>query len=187
LIDVPDFRRSVLQALVQTGSDNYKENARIAGVLDDKAQRTGAIAGAFLAAGLAFIKPENFGPSSPLTQVAGLPGVVLLASCIGLLFVSTIFSLIVMWVRPVPVPVSFSVLEEVTGDLLGFADNDLTSERQENYFRDQGYIWKGTLQRQVQVNVDKARSLRAAQISLALSISMVALLLLFITIKVISC
>jgi hypothetical protein len=64
VIDVLDFRRSVLQALVQTGSDNYKENARIAGVLDDKAQKTGAIAGAFLAAGLAFVKAENFGPSS---------------------------------------------------------------------------------------------------------------------------
>jgi hypothetical protein len=184
VIDVVDFRRSLLQALIQTGADNYKENARIAGVLDDKAQKTGAIAGAFLAAGLAYVKSENFGSSSPLNRLVGSPGLVLLSLSIGLFLLATVFSLVVMWTRTIPVPMSFADVEEMTFDLLRLTDNELTTERQEDYFRDESHIWKGTLQRQVRVNTDKARSLRAAQISLALSIIVIALLLLIMMFKV---
>jgi hypothetical protein len=115
-----------------------------------------------------------------------LPGLVLLALCIGLLLLSTIFSLVVMWVRTIPVPMSFSDVEEMTYDLLHLDDTELTTERQEDYFRDESHIWRGTLQRQVRVNTEKARSLRVAQISLALSISVIALLLLSMIVKVIS-
>ena len=43
-MELIEFRRLILQSLVQVGTDEYKENVRILGVLDDKAQKTGAIA-----------------------------------------------------------------------------------------------------------------------------------------------
>src|SRR5437879_1327964 len=109
-MDVSQFRFGVLQALVEVAGENYKENSRITNVLDDKAQKTGALAGAFLAAGFAFIKSENFGPNSPLNRLAGLAGLLLLAFCIALLLLSTILALRTMWVRAVPPPMSLAMM-----------------------------------------------------------------------------
>jgi hypothetical protein len=176
-MDANAFRESIVQALAQVGSENYKENSRIIGVLDDKAQRSGAIAGAFLAAGLGFIKAENFGPTSSLNRLVGLPGIILLGLSIAFLLISTMFSLRVMWIRPVPAPLSFEILDVMTSDLLNLPSADLDDARQENYYRDESSIWKAALKGQAQVISEKGKNLRAAQVLLSMAIFCIALLL----------
>src|SRR5258708_20532083 len=184
-MNAADFRCHLLEALVQTASDEYKENIRTAGTLDDKAQKTGATAGLFLAAGLAFIKTDNFGAAAPLNDLAGPSGLLLLAASIGLLLVSTSLSLRVMWVRLVPSPPFFNALEELTGDMLNLPEAELTLVRQENFLRDQSKGWKAPLEAQVALNGSKARNLRTSQVTLGLAIITVAILLLEMVTKAI--
>lgn len=184
-MDVSQFRSSILQGVFSVAGENYKENSRITNVLDDKAQKTGAFAGAFLAAGFAFIKSENFGPTSPLNKLAGLPGLLLLALCIGLLLLSTILALRTMWVRAVPAPMSLAVIRSMAEDLLNLADCEMDSSIQENYFRDQSTVWESALEQQKTVNADKAKYLRAAQLALTGAIVCGAVTLLEILSKVI--
>ncbi|HEU0049719.1 MAG TPA: hypothetical protein VFQ43_19180 [Nitrososphaera sp.] len=183
-MELIEFRRLILQSLVQVGTDEYKENVRILGVLDDKAQKTGAIAGAFLAAGLAFIKPENFGTAAPLSQLAGSPGLLLLGLGIGLLLMSTVLALRVMWVRSAPTPPRLVELAKMADHLLELSPDELVQERQENYFRDQARTWESVLSEQDRLSDIKASNLRLAQLTLVSAIVLLALILLEIVAKV---
>src|SRR6185312_2343681 len=170
-----DVRKALLQNLVQLGSENYKENARILGILDDKAQKTGALAGAFLAAGFAFVKPENFQTASVF---ASLPNLTLLAVSIGLLLACTILALAAMWIRSVPKPFSYGLLEKMTLDLLKNCPNGISSSVHESFLHDQGGVWRRLLQEQELINSKKANLLRVAQVTLAAAIVIGAILLL---------
>lgn len=183
-MNIPEFRLAIVQALVEVASENYKENSRIAGVLDDKAQKTGALAGVFLAGSFAFIKTENFGQTAPLNRLAGLWGLLFLAVCIGLLLVTTILSLRTMWIRAVPAPMSLAIMEKMSLDLLEASDEDLDNATQENFFRDQSRVWSVALQKQHAANANKAKYLRASQLTLAVAIICGAAILLEILGKV---
>jgi hypothetical protein len=120
-----------------------------------------------------------------LNRLAGLPGLLLLAVCIGLLLLSTILALRTMWVRAVPAPMSLAVMQEMSEDLLDISDNELDRPTQENYFRDQGTVWAGALEKQLAANANKAKYLRASQLALTGAIVCGAVTLLEILGKVI--
>jgi hypothetical protein len=83
LSELAKFREGVLKDMLVLAAENYKEAMRIMGVLDGKAQKTGGVAGVFLAAGLAFLKPDT-----TLGNLGGKAGLSLLALGIVLLLVS---------------------------------------------------------------------------------------------------
>ena len=173
--DPREFRLQVLKDLCTVGSENYKENVRTIGLLEDKAQKTAALAGIFLAATLAFIKPEAFEkwPFNRLRVWIPLSAaVVLLIACIA-------FSVAVLWVRSIVESVPFSSVEKFKVGLFGVGDAAL-HEYEQGYWEDTAAIWKQILTQQSPIITSKANRLLGAQITLALAMLSVAALLLLI-------
>lgn len=166
------FRKEALQALLQTGSDNYKENARISGVIEDKSQKAGAVAGIFLAAGLAFVKP-----GMTLAQLGGRLGFFLLCGSIALLLTCIGLCLAVMWVRPGRSALLLSDLQRMVRDISGLSSDELTPEIKEGFFLDQANLWAATLEEQVGKNNQKAILLKRAQVTLVAAMFLVAIFL----------
>ena len=86
------FRLDTLKTIVQTALKNYKDAVRISTLLDDKARKTGAFAGLFIAAALGFLKPSDL---QSMVQSIGLSRtifltfqVILLVICLSLASVS---------------------------------------------------------------------------------------------------
>ena len=53
------FLEDALKDTIKAAADTYKENGRVAALLDDKAQKAGGLAGVFLAAAFGFVKPAE--------------------------------------------------------------------------------------------------------------------------------
>jgi hypothetical protein len=172
------FRKEALQCLLQTGSDNYKENARIAGVIEDKAQKAGAVAGIFLAAGLAFVKP-----GISLTELGGRVGATLLSASIALLLACIALCLAVMWARPGRSPLLLSDVQKMVSDIFAFSAAEFTSEIQEGFSENQAHLWAQTLNEQVVKNRRKALLLRRAQVTLALAMLLVGIFLFLLLLR----
>jgi hypothetical protein len=152
--------RLIIQAL-DAHKDEYKELAEVWRSLDAKAQGTVAISGIFLAGVFAFV--------NDLQANAACVARCLLTATAALLAVSVILALAVLWVRSVssaPLGESLSVLVR---DLLS-ADDGLSSERLQDYYKDQAHLWKATNEEVDTANRRKAGFLIAAQVSLALGI-----------------
>lgn len=170
--ELEKFRQSVLVDMLALAAENYNEAIRVTGVLDDKAQKTGGVAGAFLAAGLAFLKPDT-----TLGNLGGKVGLSLLAAGIVLLLVSIGICLRVMWVRAAMSPLSVFDIEGMRESIFKLADNGLSSKLRENFIRDQCRVSEAALLDQIGLNESKARWLRAAQGALALAMLAVGALL----------
>ena len=165
------FKLDLLKRLVEVGELSYKENVRIASVLDDKAQRTSTIAGIFLAAGFAALKPET------LATLSGPVLVVLLSVAVALLILSVGASLLAMWARTNAPPLSVEDISSMTRDVLVLPDVRITADLEARTYLDQGRIWSSCVAAQDEVNAKKARLLRFAQITVALAIATIGLFL----------
>ncbi|MGA2992019.1 MAG: hypothetical protein ABSD88_16205 [Candidatus Korobacteraceae bacterium] len=164
-------RKELLKSLVASGEASYKESTRITSVLDDKAQKASALAGIFLAAGFAALRPDTI---SKLSYVA----LALLSAAILLLLLSVAFGLAVMWARTNAEPLSVSHVLSMVDDLLRIPAHEVTDAREGNFYRDQGRIWNECVRWQDENNRKKARLLQYSQLFLALAMGCVGLCLL---------
>lgn len=53
------FLVDTFKSAAQLAAETYKDNVRVAALLDDKAQKTGGLAGLFMAAAFGFLKPDS--------------------------------------------------------------------------------------------------------------------------------
>lgn len=173
--DPREFRLQILKDLCAVGSENYKENVRTIGLLEDKAQKTAALAGIFLAATLAFIKPETFDkwPFNRLRVWAPL------SAAVVLLIVSIAFSVAVLWIRSMVETLPFSSVDRFRVELFGVEAAQL-HQYEEGYWGDTAAVWKQILTRQTPIITSKGNRLQWAQITLALAMLCVGALLLLI-------
>jgi hypothetical protein len=168
------FRMKVLERAVERGSISYEANAKVIATLEDKAQKTAGIAGAFLAAGLAFLKPENFRHH---TDASGyILGSLELATV--MLIVSIGCSVSVLWVRPGPGALSFETVNELKTNFLALSPEELADdEYQESYWQTQTAVWEQAIKGQKPIMERKAHILRIGQIMLTLAMFAIAFLL----------
>jgi len=123
----------MLSQALTAASDVYKENARIAALLDDKAQKTATIAGIFLAAAFAFLRRESV---QGLKMAGGLGGMLLFGASLAFFLASIIASGLVLWVRRLRLPPDPNRILTVCDLLLKDAAGP-TDEARENHIRDQ--------------------------------------------------
>ena len=171
------FREELLRSMVSHAADSYKEVVRVAGVLEDKAQKTATVAGAFLAAGLAFVKQENLTGNSPIGSFWTLLPLTL--AIVGLI-VAVGICLRVLWIREQAAPIDLGLMKEIAVSINAFPDAQLTDEVQDRCRIEVTNQWKSIVERQQAVNLKKATEVRNAQGWLAGSIVMVAFTLLII-------
>jgi len=160
--------------------DEYKEFVRIAGVIDDKAQKAGVAAGAFLAAGLGLLTSQA--AQSGLTQRIGPVAFIILFTIIGLLITVSALALFVSWIKIVALP-SAEGLVKMTQDLTNVPDNEWTDGMLENFLRTQADLWVECLQ-SLRENVrKKSHRLRWAQTALAVAVLFIGILLALVALK----
>lgn len=168
-----EVRLGLLRDALSSCCETFKENTRISALLDDKAQKTGAVAGLFLAAAFGFAKKENI---ADLFTLLGYSGVALLA--VGVfLFLSCVFACLrVMWVRSSSGPPAPQEIFDVTQTLLQIGGGT-SEEMRENHLRDQIRAWLSILNVQKSVNESKARRLKAGQWILAIGMVLLSIIL----------
>jgi hypothetical protein len=166
-----EFRSELLKRLVEVGEASYKESTRIAAVLDDKAQKTSTIAGVFLAAGFAALKPET------LTALSSRLLLTLLIVIVVLLMGSVGTSLVAMWVRRNAEPLSIADVSAIAVDVLALHEDELSIERQANVYLDQARVWSECVLAQDRLNARKATFLKSAQTALAAAMFAVGIFL----------
>lgn len=172
------FRKEVLQSVLQAGSENYKENVRIAGIIEDKAQKAGALAGVFLAASLAFVKP-----GITVGQVCGSLGFGLLLSSICLLLLCIGLCLSVLWVRPGRSILRLCDVRRMARDLLSLSVEEVTAHVKEGFCFDQAELWAEIVKDMEGRNQKKAILLKTAQAILALAMGCVGMFVFWILIE----
>ena len=158
------FKLEILRESVSWAEKLEDYGAKTTARLDDKAQQTGGLAGLFLAAAFGFLKPDNFAVLSFHAKrwAAGmlLLIIALLLGCLGA-------CLSVTWLRWTPMPISLSVLQKLTEDLIRVEDDKLTDSVQQNVYHDRLRIWATVLESRQNFNARKAKRLRIAQTLLA--------------------
>lgn len=165
---------------VKAATDVYKENTRISGLLDDKAQKAGGLAGVFLVAGFGFIKG---GDVKAFTFTYGGDSGYLLVGSIVLFILCLGVCLAVMWVRASPSPVGIPALERMLQDFSVVDASELTDDVQQRYYSDQLAIWKTITELQQSSNLRKGRLLHVAQLLLGSGMICVAVLLIGIVVE----
>ncbi|MFZ0914317.1 MAG: hypothetical protein WBQ76_08290 [Candidatus Korobacteraceae bacterium] len=161
-------------AIVSRAIDEYNELDRIAGVIEDKAQKTAVASGAFLAAGLGLLTSDS--PRNVLAGRVGLPAFIILFAIIGLLIVATGLCLLVTWARTFLLP-TVEGMEKVTNDILALPAAEQTHEVMESFYCLQASIWGKALQG-LKKNVHKrADWLRSGQIVFSTAVLGIAILL----------
>jgi hypothetical protein len=179
-MDEADLRLKILNDSLVLCSDTYKENARIATVLEDKAQKTGAIAGLFLAAAFGFAKRDNL---SDIIALAGNYGILLMVLCV-LLFLMCVFTCLrVLWVHPSSGPPHPEHVFGVVNALLALGV-PLAGGVSENHLRDQISAWLPALATQQNVNSMKAGRLLVGQKILAAGMGVLVIVLILLTTNV---
>jgi FtsH-binding integral membrane protein len=168
------FLEDALKDAVKAAADAYKENGRIAALLDDKAQQTGGLAGIFLAAAFGFVNPSqghalilSYGRySEPLVIGSVIFFILCLAVCLS-----------VMWVRATPSPMSANDIRDMISDMALVPEAELTDEVRRNFYMLQLDAWKKILEMQRKSNIRKGRLLFSAQSLVGAGMLFVAVLL----------
>jgi hypothetical protein len=176
-MDAAAYREVMQLFLLSYAADGYKEAVRVAALIEDKAQKTAALAGVFLAAGLGFIKPENLVESSPL---GGSWILFFLAVAIVGLIVTILTCLTVLWVREQAAPIPLTEMKEMFSDVNSLEDAGLTAEARLGLRVEIVKRWNNILEKQAKTNRSKALGVIAAQTVLTISISLVALALVIV-------
>lgn len=168
-------RRELLNDALAVASENYKDNVRVFTNLDDKAQKMGAIAGIFLGASFAFIKPDTVGS---LTHNIGSRGVGSLTGIVLLLILCIVLCLLAMWVGKIASPVTLEHMTILTNDLLRLKEGELTEDIREGYCRERLAVWTKCIEEQDKVASRKVIFVFLAQGVLAIAVLWVAFMLL---------
>jgi hypothetical protein len=177
------FRKEVLENWLKRGEEDYKEAERISDLLEGKAEKVSTIAAALIAAGLAFVNPQV--GITPIANFIGFYGLGLLALGVILLVCSLAFCVATLWVRKHAAPLSAEAMGTIASDLLASSSSELESrELKEGYLTEQARIWNKSVAGMKRVNQSKARSLRIAQITLAVALLSAALVLLEVIVKI---
>ncbi len=175
------YCEELLRLLVTQGADDFKENVRIAGVIEDKAQKVAGLAGIFLAAGLAFINKENFNADS---VVGGIGALLFLGLAIVLLVLTVLQCLRVIWVSDHATPISLDLMVEIAQDTFNQPQNSINFKTQQANRWHLVHTWKHKTDQQIESNKVNARHLKSAQMLLAGSILAVSAALLLIMIRI---
>ena len=171
------FQVQIAKDAVEYAASEYKENGRASSLLDDKAQKIAAVAGLFLAAGFAYLKPDVVDwllKASPFHLAWGLISIItMFVICLG-------FCLGVMWARRSPQPIAIEVLECMNANLFALPESELTDDVQRRYYLDQLRIWKPIILSQLSRNRTKGRFLVCAQLALGIGMISVAIVLVLV-------
>jgi hypothetical protein len=173
LADVAEIRIKLMETAIAIAAENYRENARVTGVLDDKAQKLAQTAGVFLGAAFAFLKPILGAVATPFDWL----DLLLIRSLIGLLLFTILVTLIANLRRRIPAPVRAQTIHELASDLIDLPDDELSPTRRLNHARQISEMWIVILERQEKVNRIKGTIVLIAQISLTLTLALAAFLL----------
>lgn len=150
---IQDKKLELLEGVLDSFKEEYRELSEVWKVLDSKAQGVIAIDGIFLAAIFAFIRTisaptffEKIGISAALVTFA----------------VSILYAVSALWIKTVSAAPLGSDLKVLADDLMGIDETD-KSERFYNFSRDHSSLWKSTTDDIYKINQDKASSLGSAQ------------------------
>ncbi len=169
------FQLDVLKGSLQNVLDTYNDNVQSARQLDDKAQKTGAFAGIFVAASFGYLKPNDI---SSLMNAAGQGAEIVLFLAL-MFFVSCVAScLAVMWARRMPAPLDPEVIQMINDDVLRATPSEISGEFQKTYIRTQLTMWMPIIDTQIAINRSKGRRLLTAQIFLGIGMICVTALIL---------
>lgn len=173
--DAREFRLTITKSLVDAGNEAFKENIRVNALLDDKAQKTAGLAGAFLAAVVAFMKIDSLSawPFNRLrVLIPLLLTIILLISCVG-------YCLAVIWARRMPGLPSLALLNKFRNDLSAIPDAEL-EQYEDGYWDGRREIWQRIIDAHVPYLSAKSARLSTAQLLLACSMLVVGFMLLVI-------
>jgi hypothetical protein len=175
-MDAPmSVRRELLNDALEVAGENYKDNVRVFANLDDKAQKMGAIAGIFLGALFAFIKPDTVGT---LTKNIGSRDVGNLTGIVLLLILCIVLCLLAMWVGKIAPPLTLGHMTVLTDDLLRLTETELTEDLQEAYCRERIAVWTRCIEEQGKVASRKLILVFLSQGVLAIAVLWVAFMVL---------
>ncbi len=169
-----DQRIAMLSQALATSTDMYKENSRILGLIEDKAQKAAGLAGLFLAAAFSFLRKDSL---QSLSVFLGWTGLSILGLSIALMLACILLSAWVLWAREMITPPDpESVLRHVdlylNRDPAGPSDTS-----RENNLRDQARSWNAALKAQDKAITEKSKLLVLTQTLLIVGISTVVALL----------
>jgi hypothetical protein len=174
------FQVDGIKDAIKMAFDLYKDNARISGLLDDKAQKTGGLAGIFLAAAFGFVKGSDV---TIFATVYHRYSVWILISSITLFIVCLGTCPSVMWVRRSPLPVSLQILEKMLNDASRVPEAEHTDDFFARYYSQQLSLWQDVLKQQAAVNQVKGARLRWSQILLGSGMIAVAVILIGVIVR----
>jgi hypothetical protein len=174
------FRVECLKAVLQSGADNYKENTRVSTLLDDKAQKTGGMAGIFLAATFGFLSPDKI---HALALKLNLEFPILILFTVGVFIACVGACLAVMWVRAAAMPVALESVNQMAQDLLLEREASADPEISELFYHEQIGLWRKILDSQQRGNKLKARLLLWSQGLLGCGMLLVAGILIAIVVS----
>lgn len=155
----------ILNDLLTTAERSFEAAVKHAAIVDDKAQKTSALAGVLV--GLGFIRPESL---ALLQQHFGSLSLVLVYVILILLVVSIVLCLRAMWLRKVPLGgLSVTAHEQSARLIMSFGD-EIDDELMAAYCENQLEVWKRAIEERHEANVQKTSLVHQAQRVLALSI-----------------
>jgi len=143
--------------------------------LESKAQGTAALAGAFLAAGLALFNRSG-GLAGQRTEILLLLGVVGLAGAI-------LFSVLALRVRRVRGCPSGGEVARIVDNLKGIEDEKEISERLLYFYGDTAALWRACVEDRKVANNAKARHVWSAQLCLTSAASCVVALIIVLIVS----
>jgi len=178
-VTAQEYREDILKMMQSHAADSYKETVRVSALIEDKAQKTAALAGVFLAAGLGFIKPENLKPDSSFGSFWVLFPLTLAVVC---LIITVVLCLRALWIREQAAPIQMVLMKKMVLRIGALPDPALTDELQDRSRIQVTNWWVDILDRQERTSRKKAWHVRCAQGWLTVSIFLVAISLLIVLI-----
>ena len=168
MTDRPEASSDLLRLALEGYREEYRDLSETWRNLDGKAQGSGAIAGIFLAAVFAWVRP--------LAAGAGTLERVLLCASIVLLVASVVAAVLALQVRTVSAPPLGEETGKMIDDLLRPENVGELPERIPRLFQDQIRAWRATNRETADANLGKADRVRDSQVALLAAAALVAVL-----------
>lgn len=149
----------LLQQVLSSFRDEWKQHEDLWKMLDTKAQGATAIAGIFIAGASAVARAVPSGASQPFK------GALVLA--VALLVIAAVLAVLALWVRSFVTPPRGEPFAKLVHDYLRVRKPEDAAERWDLVSRDQIELWEICIKSLRQTNASKARLLRGAQAFLA--------------------
>lgn len=164
----------MLQQVLTSSQDIYKESARIISTIEDKAQKAAGLAGIFLAAAFSFLRKDSLHDLAGLAQWSGL---ILLGLAIFFMLACVLTAAWTLWPRELQSPPDPSQILEKVDLRLNRGAQEPSDESRENNLREQARVWNLAVGVQARVIDDKSKLLVATHVLLMFGISCVFALL----------